>query len=115
MPRLVCLLALAAVAGCGAGSPPHHQLGVSQAAIRTAEEIGAGDAPQAALHLKMARDHLASARRLMAEESYDAAALVLRRAEADAELAIALAREADERARAEDAIRKVQLLRREIE
>lgn len=113
--RFVLLVLVASLAGCGGPPPPTRQLGRSQAAVRAAEELDARETPQAALHLKMARDHLARAERLMADEAHEDAELVLRRAEADAELAVALAREADERARAEDAMRKVQLLRRELD
>jgi hypothetical protein len=100
---------------CGGSAPPTFQLSKSQAAVRTAGELGATRNPQAALFLKMARDLLSNAERLMADEEYEDAQLVLRRAEADAEVAIALAREADERGRAEDAMRKVQELRRDLE
>jgi hypothetical protein len=49
------------------------------------------------------------------EEEFEDAALILRRAEADAQLAIALAREAKARSEAETAMRKVQELKREID
>lgn len=104
-----------ALAGCGASAPPTHQLTKSQSAIRAADEVGAQDTPKAALHLKMARDHLKNAEMLIVEEEYDDAALVLRRAEADAELAISLAKEAKARADAEAAMRKVQELKRDME
>ena len=102
-------------AACGGAPAPSHQLTESNSAIRAAEELGAENTPKAALHLKMARDHLRNAEALIAEEEYDAAALVLKRAEADADLALALAREAQARAQAEDAMRKVQELKRDME
>jgi hypothetical protein len=108
------VLAVTATA-CAAGRSPTHQLGRSQAAVRVAEELHADGNPQAALHLKMARDHISRAERLIAQDEPDAAWLTLIRAEADAELAVAMAREADERARADAAVRKVQVLRRELE
>lgn len=112
--RIALPLTALALVACGASAPPTYQLGQSQAAVRAAEELGADDSPQASLHLKMARDHLANAERLMAAEQYDDAGMVLKRAEADAELAVVLAREADERIRAENALRKVQVLRQEL-
>ena len=107
------LVALAA-AGCGAAAPPTHQLTASQAAIRGAEEVGAENTPKAALHLKMARDHLTNAENLISNEEYEDAALVLKRAEADANLAIALAKEDQARKDAEEAMRKVQELKRDL-
>lgn len=113
--RLASLSLFLFAVGCGASAPPSHQLTKSQAAIRGAEVAGAEDTPKAKLHLKMAKDHLANAEQLIAEEEYDDAALVLRRAEADADLAIALSKEAEARGRAEDLQRKVQELKREME
>lgn len=107
--------AVAGAAGCGASAPPTHQLSRSQAEIRGAEEAGAQDTPKAALHLKMARDHVKNAEALIVEKEYEDAALILKRAEADAQLAIALADEAEARAQAESAMRRVQELKREME
>jgi hypothetical protein len=106
--------AVLGAAACGASAPPTHQLSRSQSEIRGAEEAGAEGTPRAALHLKMARDHVKNAEQLIVEQEYDDAALVLKRAEADAQVAIALAREARARAEAEDAMRKVQELKREM-
>lgn len=104
-----------ALAACGGASPPTHQLTESNSAIRAAEEVGAENTPKAALHLKMARDHLRNAQALIVEEEYEDAALVLKRAESDADLALALARESQARGEAESALRKVQELKREME
>jgi hypothetical protein len=112
---LLCVCLGAALAGCGGAGPPTHQLTESNSAIRAAEEVGAANTPKAALHLKMARDHLRNAEALISDEEYDDAALVLKRAEADADLALALARETQARTQAEQAIRRVQELKREME
>ena len=113
---LIPLLAAAlGAAACGASAPPTHQLTKSQSAVRAAEEVGAPDTPKAALHLKMARDHIKNAEALMVEEEFEDATLVLRRAEADAELAIALSKEDKARGEAEGAMRKVQELKRDLE
>lgn len=111
---LLSTLVTLAAAGCGAAAPPTHQLTASQAAIRGAEEVGAENTPKAALHLKMARDHLTNAENLISNEEYEDAALVLKRAEADANLAIALAKEDQARKDAEAAMRKVQELKRDM-
>src|SRR5205814_3324350 len=51
--------------------------------------------PQAALHLKMARDQLAEAQGLIDSGKNDEARLVLERANADAEVALMITREAE--------------------
>lgn len=104
-----------ALAACGGAGPPTHQLAESNSSIRAADEVGAANTPKAALHLKMARDHLRNAEALIEEEEYEDAALVLKRAEADADLALALARETQARTQAEQSMRKVQELKREME
>jgi hypothetical protein len=61
----------------------------------------------------MANDQLATAKGLIAEGSNNEARLALDRARVDAELAIALAKEATLRAQAEEALQKVKKLRAE--
>jgi hypothetical protein len=101
--------------GCGAAKPPTYALGQSQAAIRGAEEVGAADVPAAALHLKLARDNLTAAEKLISEqEGYEEAKLLLKRAQADAELAIVLSKEQHARAEAVEAAQKVERLRKEV-
>jgi hypothetical protein len=114
---LSCALVLgaAAVAACGSTSKPTYQLTQSEAAVRAAEEVGAKDTPQAALHLKMARDQVTEAKRLIIDEKYEPARHLLRRAEADANLAIALAKASRARAEADEVNRNLERLRREME
>ncbi len=64
----------------------------SQAAIRAAEESGADQLdPKAQLYLKLAREQLAKGKELMDVDENDRADRVLRKAEADAELARGIA------------------------
>jgi hypothetical protein len=88
------LVSLAALAGAGCAtvqiSPQRFE--ASQASIRGAEEVGANGVPAARLHLQLAKDQTVSARALAAEGD-ERAELVLARAQADAELALGLARE----------------------
>lgn len=77
---------------CATVGPPTARLASTEAAMRAAEEIGAASVPAAALHLQMARDQSAHAKALMKQEDNEKAALVLRCAQADAELALLLAR-----------------------
>jgi hypothetical protein len=63
-------------------------------AQQAAEALGNDTVPEAGLHLKMAKDQIAKAQALIADGDMENADLVLKRAEADAELAEAMSREA---------------------
>jgi hypothetical protein len=102
------------IVGCGGAPPvPQDQVTGTEGAIRAATEVGAPSIPKAALHLKMAQDQLQTAKGLMAEQQNDEARLVLDRARVDAELALALSKEATLRAQAAEAMEKVKKLRAE--
>src|SRR6476661_6875222 len=81
-----------AVAGCGSSDVPAKQLAESEAAIRAASEVGAQDNPQAALHLKLARDRYEQAQALSKDGEQESAKTLLEKAEVDAELALSLTR-----------------------
>ena len=83
----------AMLAGCGAAMPTE-QLTTAKASMAAAEVAGAPDEPAAALMLKHARDQIEQAEKLIAEEDYEPADWLLRRAAVDANLALALAEEA---------------------
>jgi hypothetical protein len=100
--------------GCASASPPTERLVASRAAIRAAEEVGAASVPKAALQLQLAREEMAAAERLMANGEHERASGVLMRAQADAELALALAREEPLRAQAEQTTARVQELRQRM-
>ncbi|QRN98785.1 DUF4398 domain-containing protein [Archangium violaceum] len=89
---------------------PTQQLVDSEVTIRQAEEAGAEAVPQAAQHLRWAREQAREARKLLERNKREQAALLLQRAEADAALALALAREAPARAEADQARQQVQQL-----
>jgi hypothetical protein len=89
MVAVVPLLTL----GCGPGIPTD-RIVAAQSAIRAAKEIGGDKAPPGTLlHLRFARDGVRRARRLVADGDNTRAEWVLQCAEADAELALQLARE----------------------
>ena len=98
--------ALAAVSGCS--SPPLRSEG-STSGIRAAEEVGAESVPRASLHLQLAKEELATAKRLSGNGDTEEAASMLMRAEADAELAVALSHEEAEK---RDAIAAVESVRK---
>jgi len=82
------------VAGCASSFPvPSARVVSSNAAIRSAREVGAEHLPAAALHLRLAQEQYASAQRLIAKGENERADWKLQRAQADAELALALSRE----------------------
>lgn len=85
----------------------------SAAAIRSAEDQGATDVPRAALHLQLAKEELAAATSLNAKGDREAGTSMLLRAEADAELAVALAQADAERAEAIAAMERVRKLQSE--
>jgi Domain of unknown function (DUF4398) len=95
MSRLTNTVMVAAlVVACGGSSLPPVKAADTQASISAASAVGAEQNPQAALHLKMARDQLTQAQRLTEDGKDDEARLVLERATADAEVALIITREA---------------------
>jgi uncharacterized protein YqfA (UPF0365 family) len=97
---------------CGGGGPPSERLVNAEAAIRGAIEIDANASPpRAALHLQLAQEQVDKAKRYIADGQNQRAELALRQAQADAELAIALARNEEMKQRADAARAKVDRLR----
>lgn len=92
---VLSMIALAGLtAACGSSFPtPTDRLASSEAAIRSAKELGAQNDPQAALHVKLADEQVATAKNLMHDGENRRADLVLQRADSDAELAIMITRE----------------------
>lgn len=90
---------------------PTEQLAAAEAMSRAAQEGGASKVPAAAFYLQLADDEIARAQQLIASGKQDLAYNMLVRAEADAELALATAREAPAKANAQEAIRRSQQMR----
>jgi hypothetical protein len=95
-------------AGC-ASAPLKSE--ASTSGIRAAEELGAPRNPRAALHLQLAKEELEVAKGLSANGKKEQAASQLLRSEADAELAVALSREAAEQSEAQQAVERARKLR----
>jgi hypothetical protein len=102
-----------AAIGLGCASSPPLRTEASTSGIRAAEEVGAAKVPQASLHLQLAKEELQNAKALAANSEKERAVSMLSRAEADAELAVALSREDAERAEAQGAVDRVRQLRQE--
>jgi hypothetical protein len=105
------LLAVVSAVGCGGAPVPAERLASAEAATRGAAEVGGERVPQAALHLKMARDQIAQAKGFIELGDQDRAAMLLVRAEVDAELALSLARENAARAEARAVLAQVEAMR----
>jgi hypothetical protein len=107
---MVCAMSALLGSACGGSAIPVTKVADSKATIRAAEEAGAKDSPQAALHLKLARDQLNQAQAQMNEDENERASLFLSQSQADAEVALALAHEAKERKATEVARLRLQEL-----
>lgn len=111
--QLIVPAALAfAALGCASSALPVQQMTSPRQEIRAAEEIGAAEHPQGALHLKYAKDQVAEADRLLSAGDEENAQLALMRATADAKLAVELAREDKARDEALEAQKKIAELRK---
>ena len=108
----VSILLAAAIAGCAASGPTFKESSEpSKSSIRAAEEVGAAKVPSASFYLQLAKEKLENARALAAEGKKEEAASMLKRAEADAELAITLSHEQAERTEAAKAVERARQLR----
>lgn len=92
-PKLLSAIACTGLLAACASSPrlSAETYSKPREAIRAAEAVGAKSDPQAALHLRLANEQLARADALMRSGDGDEAQRMLLRAQADAELAQALA------------------------
>lgn len=113
LPRLVgACAALVMLAGCGSSFPqPTERLASAEAASRSAQELGAGQNPTAALHLKLAQEQIDQAKNLIKDGDNQRADLVLQRANADAELSVMLAKESSARSDADKAQERVKAIK----
>ena len=112
--RVLVTGTLMCAAGC-ATTLPTAQQEASAGAIRAAEEVGAPRVPQAALHLQLAKEQSDHAKQLIASGDKGGANALLMRAQADAELAVALVREDNDRAAADQAVDNVKQLQKTIQ
>ncbi len=99
LSALACIAGLAS-GGCGGAALPASQRTDAVTAVRSAREVGAEGTPSASYHLALADDEVGEAEQLITQGRMEAAQRVLERAKADAELAMALQREAQVRAHA---------------
>lgn len=114
-PWLFALVLCGLAWACGGGYPePRNQLTSSEAAVRAAEVAGAQNSPQSALHLKRAREQVEIGRNLIQEGENERAEWVLKRAQSDADLALAVASEETRRKQAAAAKEELDQLRESL-
>lgn len=111
----LALIATGCFVACGGAAVPEAQVVAAKSSVSAAEAVGAKEEPNAALHLKLAEDGIVEAEQLIEEGENERAKAVLERARSDADLAVALAKEAETRKAAQDAIRKVKDLNQPIQ
>lgn len=109
------LTATLLLAGCGGAAIPQEQLSTAQATQKGAEVAGAAEDPKASLHLKLATEQIEKAKALIADGQNEEAASVIDRAQADAELAIVLAKAAQAKKAAAEAGEQVEELKRRLQ
>lgn len=112
MRALAAIGAAALLGGCATtqGEIPIQQMTDSRATIRAAEEMGAERVDAAAEHLALAKQQTDRATQLLEQGEERRASFLFERATADAELAIALTKEAPVRAEAERLLQQVQAI-----
>jgi hypothetical protein len=103
-------LVTACAAGCASTPAPTAQVASTEMALATARDSGADGVPDAHTSYAIAQHELQQAKALMARGDNDEAADLLTRAEADAALSAALARESQQRAAADAAIQRVRAM-----
>lgn len=96
---------------CGGGTQvPAQELAQSQASIRAATEAGAENDPAAAARLKVANDTVQRAQKVAKDGDVESAKALLKDAQADADLSLALTRASDAQNRTEQAKRQLESL-----
>jgi hypothetical protein len=115
MKKVAMAALVAAVCGCATTPVPADKYARSRSAIRSAEVLAADKVPSAALHLRLAKEQLAQAKRLLEKGENEEAGYVLLRSEADAEAAMNLAREAWSKQDAMQTIQQVQQMKAQME
>src|SRR4051812_47415515 len=114
-PLLIASLVVISMAGCAHTDVRIHDDQIrTEASILSAQRTGATNLPAAAEHLQLAEEENAAARRLIDSGDVDRARTVLKRAAADADLAVALAEEAPLRSQADEVLRQAKALQSSV-
>lgn len=114
-PKLFAAVLSLTLVGCAAQRVipvPNERRVEAEASLKAAESAGAARVPEAARHLDYARQQLADAERLLVEGEQEAAELRFLQADADADLAHALARSIPIQREAQRTTQQAESLRR---
>ncbi|WP_394822228.1 DUF4398 domain-containing protein [Pendulispora albinea] len=106
---------IASTAACSSYPAPNQRMADAVATSRAAQEVGANTNPQAQLHLRLANEEIERAKRLMEDGDNKRADFVLVRAKADADLALAEAREVAAERDAKAAVARADALQSELQ
>lgn len=109
----VGLVAVSAAA-CGGAAVPQEALTAAQASVKGAEVGGANEDPKAQLHLKLANEQIEKAKKAIEDGDNEVAARLVDRAQADADLALALAQQAKSLREAKDADEQLGKLKKKL-
>ena len=104
----------ASAAACGGAAVPQEALTAAQASAKGAEVGGANEDPKAQLHLKLANEQIDKAKKLIEDGKNEEAARLVDRAQADADLALALAEQAKSLKDAKDADEQLGKLKKKL-
>lgn len=115
MRTIGTIVAAMVLTGCVAQAQVPTRMSEPKMIVAAAQEKGAANNPEAQLHLKLAKDRIRQAERLLHEGDRDDAELLLLRAEADAEYALALLRRDETRHQAERLQMQIDELHSEME
>lgn len=102
-----------ALSACASTQVPQQLTIDTAASIKSAENLSAEQIPEASLHLELARRGYAEANKLIDEGKKQEAHWALERAQADAELAVELAKAGDKRDEAQRELKRVRDLKKE--
>ena len=108
--RILALALFVVLARCASAPVNTGNYTATEAPMRAAEELGASRVPEAALELKLAQDEMEQAKQFFKNGNKQRGDMMLLRAQADAELAVALAKEAPLEADARNAVEQVKAL-----
>ncbi|UQA58053.1 DUF4398 domain-containing protein [Polyangium aurulentum] len=101
MRSVTSAMLVALMMGACAGAAPVAEISRAERAILAAQEVGAEDQPASTIYLLLAREAYTKAQERLAVGDTEGARRLLLRAEADAELALTVARESSVRDAAE--------------
>lgn len=113
MIRIIAIASTTCVMACASYPAPTQRMADAIATSRGAKEVGAESNPKAQLHLRLAEEQIQRAKKLMDEGENKRADFVLVRAKADADLALAEARDAVAEKSANEVKARVEAARKE--